>query len=72
MRGYYRAVRRGDKWAVDIAEAIKKNPIAGLLALCYRNIDLKALVYMNNPFLGLIKKDNGFGGKYAPIPLKRK
>lgn len=29
---------------------------------------MASLVYSNNPFLGLISKDDSFSGKYIPVP----
>lgn len=68
MRGYYRAVKRGDAWAVKIANLIISNPMSGLLVLMYRNVDFKKLVYSENPFLKLIPKDDSWLGTYI-IPM---
>jgi hypothetical protein len=28
------------------------------------------LVYKNNPFMAMIKKNTDFGGKYKPVPIQ--
>lgn len=43
-RGYYRALKRGDGWAVSIS---KKKGFDFLMAFHYRNIDFKSLLPTN-------------------------
>ncbi len=74
LRGYYRAVKRGDAWAVKIASLLKRDKLAGLLALCYRNVDFKELMSLSNPFLKLVDKSTGsnYWGAVIQIPFKPK
>lgn len=69
MRGYYRAVKRGEAWAVKIAHLLISNPMAGMIALVYRNIDINALIYGVSPFVAMLPKDDTYSGKCMPVPL---
>ena len=69
-RGMYRAANRGESWATRIIEALKKNPLQGLLMLVYRNIDMGDLVSGDNPLLAMTSKKKDWSGKYIPIPLE--
>lgn len=69
-RSYYRALKRGEAWAVKIAAKLISDPIAGLIMLMYRNVDMTALVYSSNPLLALITKDGAeWTGAYLPTPV---
>lgn len=70
MRGYYRAVKRGDAWAVRIENLKSKNIFSYMMALFYRNVNFKALVYGSNPFLAMLN-GGGFQEKYVPVPYKK-
>ncbi len=69
MRGFHRAVKRNEKWALKIWALKDINPLGYLLALLYRNVDFKALVYSKNPFLDLVYKPDNWTGKYHTVPL---
>lgn len=69
MRGYYRAVKHGEKWATDIEYYRDRSPVQYCLGLLYRNVDFSEMIYAGSPFLALIPKEGGFGGKYTPVPL---
>ena len=68
MKGYHRAVKRGEKWALDLG---KPGTIVFALKWLYRPSILAKLVYSDNPWLKVIPKDDatGFCGKYIPIPI---
>lgn len=71
MRGYYRAVRRGEAWAVEIESKKEHDPLGYLTALVYRNVDFRSLTFSENPFLTVLHgPHDGFAGKYVPVPLK--
>ena len=42
--------------------------IPSFLRIQYRNIDMSALVYGDNPFLKMIEKDKAYNGAYYPVP----
>jgi hypothetical protein len=69
MRGYWRAVHSKEDWALRI-HRLGVGSLPWLLAICYRNVDFKELVYANNPFLALVNKEESFPGKYLPVPIK--
>lgn len=71
MRSFYRAVKRRETWATKIW-AMRDRPIQYCLALLYRNVDIKAIIYRSNPLLDLIKQDKEWEGKYFPIPGDKK
>lgn len=67
MKGYHRALKRGESWALKLS---KKSPMQFCLSWLYRPSLLRDLVYNKNPFLELIsKKDCSFAGKYIPVPI---
>lgn len=66
MKGFYRAVKRNDKWAMRIWER-RKNKISYALALVYRNINWKPLIDGYKPFFEILKEGDGCEGKYFPI-----
>ena len=68
MRSFYRAVKRGEGWALKIW-TLRNKPIQYIMALMYRNVDFTSLVFTKNPLLELIRKDNNFQGKYFPVPI---
>jgi hypothetical protein len=65
MRGYYRAVKRKEPWALRI-EARRSNILVYHMLLAYRNTDFRQFVYANNPLLAIIPKDDS-GGLYVPV-----
>jgi hypothetical protein len=81
-RGVYRAAANprsvNHAWATELVNGLRDKAggalMAGLLAWCCRDRGredfIAALVYKENPFLSLIKKDGGFSGGYVPVPLK--
>lgn len=52
-RGYHRAIKRGEMWAV--VEQGYVNMKNSLVSMMFR--DVQDLVYIDNPFLNLIRKD---------------
>jgi hypothetical protein len=71
-KGYYRALRRNEPWAVKIESKKDSDPLGYLSAFTYRYIDMKTLVYSPNPFLSIIPKDESWTGCYTMIPFKEK
>lgn len=67
LRGYYRALKRGDAWAVKLS---KHTDFAFFLRWIYRDLINKEKL-TNNPFLALLEKDKGTSslGAYFPVPI---
>jgi hypothetical protein len=70
-RGFHRAVKRREGWALKIWDQRDKNPLAYIYGLTYRNYDFSGLIYKDNPFLSLIPKTESFHGNYSPVPIER-
>ena len=72
MRGLYRAVENEKNQFHSWAEKlwIKRDSLGGLLAIHFRNINMKPIVFAANPFLALSLKEECFPGKYLPVPLR--
>lgn len=62
-KAYYRALKRGEPWAIRFS---KMSPATRILAWMYRDIDVK-MIFSKNPILGLVEKD--MSGCYFPIPI---
>lgn len=65
-RGYYRALKKGKTWAVELS---KLPPIQHLLRWEYRSHHLEAVICAKNPFFAMIEKQEEFSGKYHPVPI---
>lgn len=49
--------------------ALGMNEIVGVLKEIYDNQVVEAMTYSDNPFLAMVRKDTGFGGKLYPLPV---
>lgn len=53
MRGFYRAVKREERWALKIWKLKDIAPLQYLFALMYRNIDLEQWFSESDPILSV-------------------
>lgn len=67
LRGYFRALKRGEPWAVKLSK--KWGTLSFWLEWTYSPEFLKAMVYAENPFLSMISKDVGWTGSYMTVPM---
>ena len=66
-RGWYRAAKRGEEWAV---KHFKKTALFRIMEFIYRFDTMADLIYKDNPFLKLLpKEDDSWRGVYYPVPL---
>lgn len=68
MRGYYRAVKRGEKWALDIAKYPRGTP-AWMMAYYYRDIDWAAEMRKPGIFDRIPKGDWSGGTLTVPLTM---
>ncbi len=68
LRGYYRALKRKEPWALKLN---KLPPLQFLLTWKYRPHMIAELVYNTNPFLRFIKSES-WAGKYISVPVEFK
>lgn len=66
LKGYYRALRRKEAWALRLS--IKTGIDFSFAWIYGRPSCLRDLFYRSNPFLTLIQKDTS-GENFPPIPL---
>lgn len=64
LKGYYRAVKRGEPWAVKMESIRISDPTTWFLMRIYDDI-----TWSKNPFLEAISKNHEFMGKYIPVPI---
>lgn len=68
MRGYYRALKRKEKWATSIEKLKDKDQVGYLFAMAWKNLDLS-----NEPTESLFgcsaKGIKGWQGGTIPVPL---
>lgn len=69
LRGYYRAVKRGESWALKIDALKEKNYFQWIIALSFRNVEFADILSAENPFLSVLEKSIPFSGKYLPISI---
>lgn len=67
-KGYYRAARRGEHWAIDY---FKQGLLSRCLNRMYRFVGLEEIVNRENPFLKYLSKHEGFFGAYVPTKFLR-
>jgi hypothetical protein len=72
-RGYHRAVKRKEPWAVRVRRMEETDPIAAIMWWCYEWPDggraFRRMLYADNPWLMMIpKKDDRFEVRSYPIP----
>lgn len=65
MRGYYRALKRGEKWATKIHSLKSKGGFSYILSLRMRNIDLKKMFLSKLSWINKLDKDKSWN----PVPL---
>lgn len=68
LRGFHRAVKRGEEWALRIWR-LRGNPMSYMLGLAYRSVDWDAELAKPNPLLSMVKKSEGWGGAMV-VPFK--
>lgn len=56
MRGFYRAVKRKEKWALSIWDKKDSDPLGYFLSLTYRSENISKFIYSENTFLAIFKK----------------
>lgn len=68
MKGYYRALKRNDEWAVRLS---KLPPLQFILNWIYRPSIMEEIFRGNkNPFLDILKEPNGFDKHhYRPVSI---
>lgn len=67
-KGFYRAVKRGENWAVEIH---KLPPgFSKMLAMNWYRVDWKEELQKRTSFLEGFAKDGGWKGGFLAIPLK--
>lgn len=67
-KGYYRALKRGEPWAVKIDALFKVNTFAGSLALYFRNINWDVLDKICLP----LEKTEHWSGGWLLVPFFKK
>jgi hypothetical protein len=65
MKGFYRAVKNKEPWAVRLNNI--KSPEARVLAMLYSRVDFKKLSLSGGPFFS--RGYSGFCGKINPVPF---
>lgn len=69
VKGYWRAVRRGDKWATDIEKLRAKGGLTFLMAFTYRTVELDKLIPLYAEELNKIKPTKEKQGDYYTVPV---
>ncbi len=67
-RGYHRALKRGEPWAIKFS---KMSPLNQVFTWVYRDYMFEKLLYSKNPILDSIPKDSSWssGKYYQPVIL---
>lgn len=69
MRGYYRAIKREEPWAIALS---KKDPFGFILSWTYRAPMIKEVLCAKNPFLEMVEKKESSWGGYLPVQFGKK
>ena len=66
-RAYYRALKRGEAWAVYLS---KLPPMSRALWWLYDNDLVAQVVSAHNPLFDIIEKNGAWVGKHIPVKIK--
>ncbi len=67
-KGYYRALKRLEPWALKIEELKDKSPLQYLFALTY-GVHIHNLIPTQNPFFSSLPKEDFTGFFHQPVIL---